>query len=218
MTDPIRILLADDHPLFRDGVAHSLEAEPGFQIVGQVDSGEEAIALARDTRPDIVLLDVSMPGCGGIAAAETIAAELPATRIMMLTAAENRDVLMDALKAGAHGYVLKGVSAAVLRDVVRCVMGGEAYITPVLASSLLIEFSRPAPPHDPITDLAPREADILDLLKEGLTNREIGERMHLSEKTIKHYMTNILQKLHVRSRTEAVLVATRQTTTGKTGR
>jgi len=218
MTDPIRILLADDHPLFRDGVAHSLEAEPGFQIVGQVDSGEEAVMLARDTRPDIVLLDVSMPGCGGIAAAETIAAELPATRIMMLTAAENRDVLMDALKAGAHGYVLKGVSAAVLRDVVRCVMGGEAYITPVLASSLLIEFSRPAPPHDPITDLAPREADILDLLKEGLTNREIGERMHLSEKTIKHYMTNILQKLHVRSRTEAVLVATRQTTTGKTGR
>lgn len=218
MTDSIRILLADDHPLFRDGVAHSLEAEPGFQIVGQADSGEEAIALARDTRPDIVLLDVSMPGCGGITAAETIAAELPATRIMMLTAAENRDVLMDALKAGAHGYVLKGVSAAVLRDVVRRVMGGEAYITPVLASSLLIEFSRPAPPHDPITDLAPREADILDLLKEGLTNREIGERMHLSEKTIKHYMTNILQKLHVRSRTEAVLVATRQTTTGKTGR
>lgn len=218
MTDSIRILLADDHPLFRDGVAHSLEAEPGFQIVGQADSGEEAIALARDTRPDIVLLDVSMPGCGGITAAETIAAELPATRIMMLTAAENRDVLMDALKAGAHGYVLKGVSAAVLRDVVRRVIGGEAYITPVLASSLLIEFSRPAPPHDPITDLAPREADILDLLKEGLTNREIGERMYLSEKTIKHYMTNILQKLHVRSRTEAVLVATRQTTTGKTGR
>ena len=218
MTDPIRILLADDHPLFRDGVAHSLEVDPGFLIVGEADSGEDAVMLARDTRPDIVLLDVSMPGCGGIAAAETIAAELPATRIMMLTAAENRDVLMDALKAGAHGYVLKGVSAAVLRDVVRRVVGGEAYITPVLASSLLIEFSRPAPSHDPLTDLAPREADILELLKEGLTNREIGERIHLSEKTVKHYMTNILQKLHVRSRTEAVLVATRQTTTGKTGR
>lgn len=218
MTDPIRILLADDHPLFRDGVAHSLEAEPDFQIIGQVDSGEEAIALARDARPDIVLLDISMPGCGGIAAAETIANELPATRIIMLTAAENRDALMNALKAGAHGYVLKGVSAAVLRDIVRRVIGGEAYITPVLASSLLIEFSRPAPSHDPITDLAPREADILELLKEGLTNREIGERIHLSEKTVKHYMTNILQKLQVRSRTEAVLVATRQTTAGKTGR
>lgn len=218
MTEPIRILLADDHPLFREGVAHSLELEPGFLIVGEAESGEEAIVLARDTRPDIVLLDVSMPGCGGIAAAETIARELPATRIMMLTAAENRDVLMDALKAGAHGYVLKGVSAAILRDVVRHVIGGEAYITPALAASLLIEFSRPAPPQDPITDLAPREADILELLKEGLTNREIGERMHLSEKTVKHYMTNILQKLHVRSRTEAVLVATGQATTGKTGK
>lgn len=218
MTDPIRILLVDDHPLFRDGVAHSLEADPGFLVVGEADSGEDAVVLARDTRPDIVLLDVSMPGCGGIAAAETIAAELPATRIMMLTAAENRDVLMDALKAGAHGYVLKGVSAAVLRDVVRRVVGGEAYITPVLASSLLIEFSRPAPSHDPLTDLAPREADILELLKEGLTNREIGERIHLSEKTVKHYMTNILQKLHVRSRTEAVLVATRQATTRKNDR
>lgn len=213
MADPIRILLADDHPLFRDGVAHSLEAEPGFQVIGQAGSGEEAVELARQTQPDVVLLDVSMPGIGGIAAARAIAAELPATRIMMLTVAENREVLMDALKAGAHGYVLKGISAAMLRDAVQHVFAGEAYVTPMLAASLLTEFSRPAPPNNPIADLTPREADVLALLKEGLTNREIGERVHLSEKTVKHYMTNILQKLHVRSRIEAVLVATGKATT-----
>lgn len=212
MTDPIRILLADDHPLFRDGVAHSLEVEPSFQIIGQADSGKKAVELARQTRPDVVLLDVNMPDIGGIAAARAITAELPATRIMMLTVAENREVLMDALKAGAHGYVLKGISAAELRDAVQRVFSGEAYVTPMLAASLLTEFSRPATSNNPLADLTPREADVLELLKEGLTNREIGERANLSEKTVKHYMTNILQKLHVRSRTEAVLVATRQTT------
>lgn len=206
MQNKIRILLADDHPLFREGVAHSLGTEPDFEIVAQASSGEEAVELAHTLHPDIVLLDVSMEGMGGIAAAQKIAAESPVVRIMMLTVSENRENLMAALKAGAHGYVLKGVSAADLRAITRRVAGGEAYVTPALAADMLTEFSNPHP-IDSFSELTPRETTILQLLSQGLTNREIGERTFLAEKTVKHYMTSILQKLHVRSRTEAALIA-----------
>lgn len=206
MPSPIRILLADDHPLFREGVAHSLGAEPDFEVIAQVGSGEEAVALAQSLHPDMVLLDVTMPGMGGIAAAGKIATNSLQIRIMMLTVSENRENLMAALKAGAHGYVLKGVSASELRAITRHVAAGEAYVTPALAADMLTEFSHPHPP-DSFSELTARETEILKLLSQGLTNRAIGERLFLSEKTVKHYMTNILQKLHVRSRTEAALIA-----------
>lgn len=206
MPEPIRILVADDHPLFREGVAHSLGAEPDFEVVAQASSGDEAIALALRLRPDLVLLDVTMPRMGGIEAAGKIAAALPNVRIMMLTVSENQENLMAALKAGAHGYVLKGVSASGLRAITRRIADGEAYVTPALAAELLTEFSRPPIP-DTLSELTAREADVLKLLSQGLTNREIGEQLHLAEKTVKHHMTNILQKLQVRSRTEAALMA-----------
>jgi len=206
MSDTIRILIADDHPLFREGVAHSLEADPDFEVIAQACSGEEAVKLAHDMHPDIVLLDVTMAGMGGITAAGQIAASTPSVRIMMLTVSENRENLMAALKAGAHGYVLKGVSAAELRAITRRVASGEAYVTPALAADMLTEFSQPHP-IDAFSELTERETKILDFLSQGLTNREIGERMHIAEKTVKHYMTSILQKLHVRSRTEAALIA-----------
>lgn len=214
MTDPIRVLLADDHPLFREGVAHSLAAEPDFEVVAQATSGEQAVELALRLRPAVALLDITMPGIGGIAAAGQIAAALPGMRIVMLTVEENQDSLLAALKAGAHGYVLKGVSAAELRDITRRVAGGEAYVTPALAAELLAEFTRPRAP-DSFSDLTAREAEVLELLSDGLTNREIGERLHLAEKTIKHHMTSILQKLHVRTRTEAAVVALRHAATGR---
>lgn len=206
MPSPIRILLADDHPLFREGVAHSLGAEPDFEVIAQAGSGEEAVELAHRLRPDMVLLDVTMPGMGGVAATGKIAARTPEVRIMMLTVSENRESLMAALKAGAHGYVLKGVSASELRAITRRVAGGEAYVTPTLAADMLTEFSHPHP-IDSLAELTAREVDVLKLLSQGLTNREIGERMCLAEKTVKHYMTSILQKLQVRSRTEAALIA-----------
>ena len=214
MPNTIRILLADDHPLFREGVAHSLESEPDFEIIAQADSGEEAVELADRLHPDIVLLDVTMTGMGGIAAAEKIAANTPGVRIMMLTVSENRENLMAALKAGAHGYVLKGVSASELRAITRRVASGEAYVPPALAADMLTEFSQPHP-LDSFSQLTARENEILQLLSQGLTNREIGEKMFLAEKTVKHYMTSIMQKLHVRSRTEAALIAMQHSVPGR---
>lgn len=211
---PIRILLADDHPLFREGVAHSLAAEPDLEVVAQAGSAEEAVELAQRLRPEVALLDISMPEIGGIAAAGRISAIAPGVRIVMLTVSEDRDSLFAALKAGAHGYVLKGVAAGELRAIVRRVAGGEAYITPALASELLYEFSRPAAA-DPLGGLTEREADVLGLIGQGFTNREIGERLHIAEKTVKHYVTAILQKLHVRSRTEAALLVVKRDSPGR---
>lgn len=213
MPSPIRILLADDHPLFLEGVAHSLGAEPDFEVIAQAGSGEEAVELAHRLHPDMVLLDVTMPGIGGVAAVGKIAASAPGVRIMMLTVSENQENLMAALKAGAHGYVLKGVSASELRAITRRVASGEAYVTPALAADLLTVFSHPHPT-DSFSELTARETKILKLLGQGLTNREIGEHMCLAEKTVKHYMTSILQKLHVRSRTEAALIAVQHGVSG----
>jgi two-component system, NarL family, nitrate/nitrite response regulator NarL len=209
MSDPIRILIADDHPLFREGVALSLSREPDLEIVGQASSGEEALALAGDLLPDVLLLDVVMPGMGGIAAARRIAAAWPVICIVMLTVSEDNDDLLAALKAGARGYVLKGVGARELANAVRAVAGGSVYVSPALASGILFEMARVPAQQDPMNSLTERERDILNLVAEGLTNREIGERLHLAEKTVKHYMTNVLQKLQVRSRVEAALLAQR---------
>ena len=207
MSEPIRILIADDHPLFREGVAQSLASEPGFTVVGQAGSGEEAFSLVANLLPDVLLLDVTMPGDGGVVTANKVAAAWPVVRIMMLTVSEDQDTLMAALKAGARGYVLKGVTARDLANAVRVVAGGDIYISPALAGGILFELTANKQEDDPLTALTDRERDILGLVAEGLTNREIGDRLHLAEKTIKHYMTNVLQKLHVRSRVEAALLA-----------
>ena len=209
MSDPIRILVADDHPLFREGVVHSLESEPDFAVVGQATSGEEALSLARDLLPDIVLLDIGMPGWGGLMTTEKITTACPAARIVMLTVFEDEDKMLAAFKAGARGYVLKGVSARELGNVVRAIAQGEVYVSPSLAAGILVTLTRSRPP-DPLEELTEREREILKLVGQGLTNREIGNRLHLSEKTIKHYITNILQKLQVRSRVEAALLAARR--------
>lgn len=208
MSNSIDILVVDDHPLFRQGVVNSLEMVADFKVVGETSSGEEALGLALSLMPDVVLLDVSMPGWNGIVTAEKIALACPATAIVMLTAADDKDKLLAALKAGARGYVLKGVSAKELADVVRSACAGEVYVSPSIAAEMLVSLTRGKAP-DPLQELTDREREILELIGTGLTNREIGEKIFLSEKTIKHYVTNILQKLQVRSRVEAALLATR---------
>jgi DNA-binding NarL/FixJ family response regulator len=180
--------------------------DPGFKVVAETDSGEEALALARRLLPNVVLLDINMPGWSGIVTAEKIAMACPATVIVMLTSSDDKDKLLAALKAGARAYVLKGVSAKELASVVRSAVAGEVYVSPSIAAEMLVSLTRGKAP-DPLQELTDREREILALIGNGLTNREIGERIFLSEKTIKHYVTNILQKLQVRSRVEAALLA-----------
>jgi DNA-binding NarL/FixJ family response regulator len=209
MNDPIRVLIADDHPLFREGVAHSLLGKGDITVIGQADTSEEALRLARELLPDVALLDIAMPERGGLAIASEIAVACPATKIVVLTVSEHEDDLLSAFKAGASGYVLKGVSARELIDIIRAVADGEVYVTPNLAAGLLVEMTR-GRPHDPLIELTDREQEILRLVAKGMTNRQIGEHLHLAEKTIKHYMTNILGKLHVHSRLEAALLVARR--------
>lgn len=205
MTDPIRIVVADDHPLFREGVVASLMATGDFAVVGEAGDAPGAVRLAREQLPDLILLDVTMPGSGLQAAAE-IAAACPATRIVMLTVSEDEDDLMAALTAGASGYLLKGVSARELVAGLRSVAAGEVYVAPSLAGRMLRELSKPRSA-TPLDDLSVRERDVLELVATGLSNAAVGERLSLAEKTVKHYMTNILTKLQVRSRVEAALLA-----------
>lgn len=206
MTDSIRVLVADDHPLFRQGVVHALGQEPGLKVVGEACSGEEALKLACELLPDVVLLDISMPGWGGLVAVQKITTACPAATIVILTVSEDKDKLLAAFKAGARAYVLKGVSARDLAAVLHSALNGEVYVSPSLASEMLVSLTRGNAP-DPLQELTDREREILRLIGTGLTNREIGEQIFLSEKTIKHYVTNILQKLQVRSRVEAALLA-----------
>ena len=206
MNEKIRVLVVDDHPLFRQGVVHSLGTDSGLTVVGETASGEEALKLARELLPDVVLLDISMPGWNGLVTAEKINSACPATTIVMLTVSEDKDQLFAAFKAGARAYVLKGVSARELTQVVRTAASGEVYVSPSLASEMLVSLTQSQAP-DPLQELTEREREILGLIGTGMTNREIGERIFLSEKTIKHYVTNILQKLQVRSRVEAALLA-----------
>jgi DNA-binding NarL/FixJ family response regulator len=205
--DPIRVVVADDHPLFRQGVINSLQSSAEIRVVGEAADATRAIEQVREHLPDIVLLDVTMPG-DGIQAARAIATSCPATRIIMLTVSEDEDDLMAAMKAGARGYVLKGVSSDELTNVVKSVSNGEVYVAPGLAFGLLREMGKPRPA-SPIAELSSRERQVLELVAAGLSNQEIGLRLGLAEKTIKHYMTNVLTKLQVRSRVEAALLAAR---------
>jgi two-component system nitrate/nitrite response regulator NarL len=178
-----------------------------IHVVGQAADADEAVRLVREELPDLALLDVTMPG-GGIHAAAKISMACPATKVVMLTVSEDEDDLMAAMKSGARGYVLKGVSASELGTVIRAVNAGEVYVAPALAWGLLREMSKPRTA-DPLEELSGRERQVLELVAGGLSNQEIGLKLGLAEKTIKHYMTNILTKLQVRSRVEAALLAAR---------
>lgn len=209
MSERTSVVIVDDHPLFRDGVVQTLSAYPDFEVIGEGSSAAEAINLCQDLLPDLLLLDISIPG-GGLNAAREIANCCPVSNIVILTASEAEEDLLAAFKIGARGYVLKGVSARELIRILKAVSAGESYVTPNLAASLLSELSGvkrlSQKEENPLANLTERERQILELVARGHSNKEVGLELFLSEKTVKHHMTNILQKLQVRNRVEAVLL------------
>ena len=212
---PIRVVLADDHPIYREGVARSLADADDIEIVGQAEDGDEAARLTEALRPDLVLLDISMPKGGGIAALGRILQMPDPPHVAMLTASEDEADLLQAMRLGALGYILKGVGAVELVGLVRDLAAGQSYVAPGLAGRLLGmmrgvtdgKANLPKATDDPMADLSRREVDILRLVAQGKSNREVGEALDIQEKTVKHYMTSILQKLRVRNRVEAAMLA-----------
>lgn len=206
--DVIRVALVDDHPILRAGLVYTFEREPGFEVVGEGASAAEAIHIAETLLPDLIFLDITMPG-DGVHAARAISRMCPAVRIIMLTAHDGEQHVVDALRGGASGYVIKGVSSQELIKTAQSVHEGEVYVSPGLAAKILGRRGSDAVPGSfspRFVDLTPREEQILGFVCEGHSNRQIGESVGLTEKTVKHYMTNILHKLHARNRVEAALI------------
>ena len=206
-----RVIVIDDHPLFLEGVIQTLEAEADISVVGKGNNATDALSLAMDNLPDVILLDVSMPG-GGISAAKSIALACPVVRIGMLTVSESDDDVIQSLQAGAHGYILKGIGGGALVDVVRALHAGDLYVSPNLAAQLLTDSKKTVQSNlrennNTSDELTPREEQILEGIAQGLSNREIGDKLNIAEKTVKNYVTNVLQKLHVRNRVEAAMLA-----------
>lgn len=207
MTVPLRLAVVDDHPLFREGVTRSLVEHGGFEIVGEGSSADDALRLVGDVEPEILLLDISLPG-GGMNAVRRILEMRPAQKIVMLTVSETRDDVTGALNHGVRGYVLKGVGSNMLAEILRNVAAGEVYVSPVISARLLSDLKaiQDAPGVDPLRQLTEREAEILRHVASGMSNKEIAGRLSLQEKTVKHHMTRVLAKLNVRNRTEAAMM------------
>lgn len=211
----MRVLLADDHVLFRDGLRSLLEAR-GFEVAGEASTGQEALDRAKALEPEVVLMDLKMPQMDGLTATRLIKAAMPGVKVIVLTASEEDEDLFEALKSGAQGYLLKNLRADQLVELLEAAGRGEPALTPALAAKVLAEFARAAEEgpagrraQDP-NALTEREMEVLELLVEGVTtNRELAERLVVSENTVKYHLRNILQKLHLHNRTEVVAFAVR---------
>jgi DNA-binding NarL/FixJ family response regulator len=212
-----RLLLAEDHALFRDGLARLFAYEDDFKVVGEAADGEQVVSLARSLHPDLVLMDVDMPRGGGINATRRIKAELPAVRVVMLTVHDDDDTLFNAIKAGAQGFLVKSIRSSEMLELLRGMARGEAPISRGMAARILDEFARSsAAPDatertpDPADSLTLREQEVLELVAQRFTNKEIAQQLTISEFTVKNHLSNILGKLHLRSRAEAAHYAAGQ--------
>ena len=210
----MRILIADDHPLFRDGLRSLLTAQ-GHEVVGEAHNGHEAVELAQKLRPELVLMDVSMPELDGIGATRQITADVPDVKVVILTASDQDETLFEAIKAGAQGYLQKNLEAEDFFALLDRVTRGELGLTPLLARKLLQEFAKPAAEpkiSEEMPDaLTAREREVLELMVEGVTsNRKLAKRLDLSENTVKFHVRNILDKLHLHNRAQVVGYALRK--------
>jgi DNA-binding NarL/FixJ family response regulator len=208
----MKILIADDHALFRDSL-RSLLASRGFEVIGEAREGREAVELARRLQPDIVLMDLAMPGLDGLAATRLMSAEMPQVKVIILTASDDDAKLFEAIKSGAQGYLLKNLESREFFALLEGVGRGEPALTPLLAGKLLQEFARPPRPaaesHDPDA-LTDREREVLELLVRGVTsNRKLAKQLGVSENTVKFHVRNILDKLHLHNRAQVVGFALR---------
>ncbi|MFZ1287306.1 MAG: response regulator transcription factor [Candidatus Phosphoribacter sp.] len=212
---PIRVLIADDHALFRRGLRTVLELDGDIVVVAEADNGTVAVERAEAVVPDIVLMDVRMPGCGGIEACLAIKERVPSARIVMLTMSDEESDLFEAVRAGANGYVLKDVPGDEIAAGIRAVQSGDSLISPSMASKLLAEFAHMIRRETEIVGshlpkLTEREIEVLGLVARGLGNREIGKKLFISENTVKNHVRNILEKLQLHTRMEAAMYAVRK--------
>jgi DNA-binding NarL/FixJ family response regulator len=215
LSEPIRVLVADDHALFRRGLEMVLSQEPDIEFVGEAGDGFEAAEKAADLLPDVVLLDVRMPRCSGLEACQAIKDVAPSAKIIMLTMSDEEADLYEAIKAGANGYLLKEISIDEVASGIRAVAEGQSLISPSMASKLLTEFASMIKKDDerqqvPAPRLTDRELQVLKLVARGMNNRDIAKELFISENTVKNHVRNILEKLQLHSRMEAVFYALRE--------
>ena len=211
----IRVLIADDQALFRRGLYVVLGTEDGIEVVGEAENGEEAVSKSEELAPDVVLMDVRMPRVSGIEATRTIRDVIPTAKILMLTVSDEEDDLYEAIKAGANGYLLKEISVEEVAEAIRAVVQGQSLISPSMASKLLSEFNTLVKKAEekqqfPAPALTSRELEVLRLVAKGMSNREIADQLYISENTVKNHVRNILEKLHLHSRMQAVMYAVRE--------
>lgn len=213
--DVVRVVVVDDHALFRRGLENVLSDEPDIEIVGEAGDGVEAVRRVEELRPDVVLMDVRMPRASGIEAARQIRDRVPESKVIMLTVSDEEEDLFESVKAGAAGYLLKEVSIDEVADAVRAVSRGHSLISPSMASKLLAEFNALSQRAEERTKaqsptLTERELEVLKLVANGLSNKEIAGELFIAENTVKNHVRNILEKLHLHSRMEAVVYAMRE--------
>jgi DNA-binding NarL/FixJ family response regulator len=215
--DPIRALIVDDHALFRRGLEMVLGAEDDIEVVGQASDGAEAVEKAGESLPDVVLMDIRMPRSSGIEACRKMKEVAPSAKIVMLTISDEEEDLFEAIRAGASGYLLKDIPLDEVADVVRAVHGGQSLINPSMAAKLLTEFAALASREEegrsqqvPAPRLTDREIEVLQLVARGMNNRDIAKELFISENTVKNHVRNILEKLQIHSRMEAVMIAVRE--------
>ena len=206
---PIRVLVVDDHPLYRDGMRGLLESVEGMEVVGEATCGEEAVELAENLKPEVILMDLKMPGMSGIEATRRIVQDSPNIRVLVVTMFEDDGTVFRAMRAGARGYLLKGANYDEMLRAIKAVGNGEAIFSPGLAVRLANFFAeiRPASSPQVFPELSDREREVLDLIAQGRKNPEIARRLYLSPKTVRNHVSNIISKLQVADRTQAIIRA-----------